>query len=293
MKTTLYSKTTLISSRTPAARPSKPTRTQMGFMKWLCSHLERKYKRTVDQYCTALAITPDTIEAPAVSVFTHLARVMGRDRHVSLESLSKFLGQTFPIQRGQDSALHAQLVFRLVGHLSFLYSPRLDKFGSGDTFVSGDLFAEILCSYSLIFGQSRHAHRAFRHDFTSVSLRRWSSLWRCFQRRNESNNIPSSILKDDSILFELCSRDWADVAVYEELDITNVKNVYSAAEDFPYLGGRLAVLDDFIEAWEPDSWHTLWNDGRNLNRHYTLRFIVITCALTLILGMISFAPKNE
>ncbi|KAK3379115.1 hypothetical protein B0T24DRAFT_674933 [Lasiosphaeria ovina] len=349
-----------------------------GFMKWYCSYLERKYARSVGQYCAALQTTLDAIEAPAISVSTHLARAMDRDRHVSLQSLSKSLAQTFSIQSGQDGiALHAQLVFCLVGHLSFLYSPRLDKFGSGklelhldlpttaapqrlgrrqartdgtwrsnqvsvtdefgnslgdilsrfgggiprfsktfpssgssswdaggsrpatdvdrlvkvmnlnyhtptrlaqitviwtdticdhlefnpkektslsndgDAFVSGDAFAEILCSYRLIFGQNRHAHRAFRRDF-SASLLGWSGF----------------------------CRDWADAAVYEHLNITNVKNVYSAAKDFPYLGGRLAVLNEFMEAWEPDSWQTLWDDRRNLNRYYTLRFVDGTTSST-------------
>ncbi|KAI1274076.1 hypothetical protein F5Y07DRAFT_224387 [Xylaria sp. FL0933] len=415
-------------------------------MSWYCIHLERKYAAAIDSYCIALGESPDTIQAPAISVFTHLARILGRERHASLELLSQVLAQTFPRANGDNGvAMHAQLVFQLVGYLSFLYSPRLDGLGNerlefradpaaasrlqpslgperrgadprnragvsvlaeyrhslgdilrslgggvpqpsspllsnessdselgtmsdvrlnvlnlnyytltrlagitftwtdtvwehldfnankkeiklfrypsfcvlmatrhggrsflcrlfndhvenphsgtSDKLVSGHFFAEIFYTYRLIFGQTRHARRAFVDDYLATGpLGLCGGFWRwclfcCRRRRGEAPPTALRDITDDPLLSDLCSLDWADVAAYKNFSTTNVKNVYSAVRDFPYLGKKLAVLHDFVEAWEPDSLKDLWRDRRNLNRYYTMRLLMVTFAISVIFGI--------
>ncbi|KAJ8132084.1 hypothetical protein O1611_g1543 [Lasiodiplodia mahajangana] len=412
-------------------------------MVWYCTRLERKYAEAIHSYCIASGETPDSIQAPAISIFTYLARVLGRERHASLEALSwawTFAGAN----REHGVAMHAQLVFQLVGHLSFLYSPRFDEHGqgrlgfqvdqaaasrqqpslgperrgadsrnvpwvsitaeykqslgdilrslgggvpqpsfpslsiessdserntvsdvrlnvlnlnyytlnrladitimwtdsvwehldfnankkeiklfrypsfcvlmatrnggrtflcrlfndhlenshsgTGDTLVSGHFFAEILYSYRLIFGQTRHARRAFADDYLGISPFGWfNGFWRrCFSCRRRRREYSTSVLRDitdDPLLRDLCGLNWADVAAYKSLSTMNVKNVYSATRDFPYLGKKLSVLHDFVEAWEPDSMKDLWRDRRNLNRYYTMRLLMVTVAMSVIFGI--------
>ncbi|KAF2963131.1 hypothetical protein GQX73_g10447 [Xylaria multiplex] len=57
-------------------------------MGWYCIHLERKYAEAIDSYFIALGETPDSIQAPAISIFAHLAQILGRERHASSELLS-------------------------------------------------------------------------------------------------------------------------------------------------------------------------------------------------------------
>lgn len=163
-----------------------------------------------------------------------------------------------------------------------------------NTLVSGEFFAEVLFTYRLIFGQNKHSSQAFTMDQSKDYLRRKRErckLWQKFRRLAASTPSTAQPFKDDPLLLEICGKHWTKVDLYEELNLPNVKNTYSAEKDFPYLGEKLEHLHSFVEHWEPDSWGGLWRDRRYLRTYYSFRIVALGLLLTAVFGLFSLGAS--
>lgn len=134
---------------------------------------------------------------------------------------------------------------------------------------SAVFFKEILYSYRILFGQDRKSWRAFRSD------------------HDKSPFFDPRINDDyDSLLYEICRKDWSDQPVFDDVHAPPTKNVYLAQLDFPYFAGRLIDLQDFVLTQSPNNWTTLWRDRRDTARFWTLWAVIIFGTASLILSVL-------
>nr|POE77997.1 efflux pump ustt [Quercus suber] len=124
---------------------------------------------------------------------------------------------------------------------------------------------EVICSYRLIFGQDNASRTAYL-------------------RSRQTELFINSSHVADPLLHRLCCKDWTKENIYVDMDVPGVKTVYSAQNDFPYLGDRLLELHHYIVTQCPNNWQTLWRDRRDLNRFWTLWLVVYIGALTILLA---------
>ncbi|RDW64276.1 hypothetical protein BP5796_10778 [Coleophoma crateriformis] len=131
----------------------------------------------------------------------------------------------------------------------------------GQYAYSSDFLIEVLCSYRLIFGQHRASYETF------VKIR------------------PSGFR--DPLLETLCGKSCIKHDFYDELEAGASKNVYSASSDFPLIGRRILVLQDYMNAQNPSDLRTLWYDKRDILRWYTFWAVVVVGGVSILLSIIS------
>lgn len=139
------------------------------------------------------------------------------------------------------------------------------------TIQSGDFFRELLCSYRLLFGQDKASRRVFEKDFRDRSYPEQEAL------------------EPDPLLLPLCQEDWSRQLVYEELDVSNVRTVYSATIDFPFFMERLMNLQEYVITQSPNDWSSLWRDRRDLPRFWGLFAVLLFGAASILLALVQIA----
>jgi hypothetical protein len=70
-----------------------------------------------------------------------------------------------------------------------------------------------------------------------------------------------------------------------DIDPPSVRTVYSAKVDFPFLGERLMILQEFSLTQTPNDWTTLWRDRHGISRFWTLWAVIILGGATLVLAI--------
>ncbi|KAH8601747.1 hypothetical protein B0O99DRAFT_501053 [Bisporella sp. PMI_857] len=127
-----------------------------------------------------------------------------------------------------------------------------------------DFFAEALCSYRLLFGQHDRAIKEFekmRSPFAKQDM-------------------------VDPLLQELCGVAAARTAIYDQIDAPSIKSLYSARADFPFLGGRLRKLHEYVDSQNPSDLKTLWFDRRDVLRFYTFWAIFVIGGISIVLSIV-------
>ena len=133
---------------------------------------------------------------------------------------------------------------------------------------SAQFYREIIQSYRILFGQDRHSWKAFAKDFGSNSP--------LFQAD------PC----EDPLLPRLCGSEWLKLSIYEDVDASGAKNVYSARADFPFFGNRLSNLQDFAVTQCPSNWRTVWRDRRDVPRFWTLWAVMVFGGASIVIGIV-------
>ncbi|KAL6409725.1 putative CmcJ-like methyltransferase [Ilyonectria robusta] len=130
-------------------------------------------------------------------------------------------------------------------------------FSTDDEIVKGfgcsrQLSQEVLMSYRLLFGQCRAARRLGETLLQQMEAKHgYDQLLACLctkPRGEVAKKLPGSF-------WPLSCRDFNDVL--QEVDS------YSSRDDFPMLGSRLAVIQEFNLRQQPSKLRDLWRDRRN------------------------------
>ena len=129
---------------------------------------------------------------------------------------------------------------------------------------SAQFYREIIQSYRILFGQDRHSWKAFAKN----------------PPRFQADH------GEDPLLPRLCGSEWIKLAIYEDVDAYDAKNVYSAREDFPYFGDRLSKLQDFAVTQSPNNWRTVWWDRRDVTRFWTLWAVMVFGGASIVIGIV-------
>ncbi|KAK3345812.1 hypothetical protein B0T25DRAFT_550422 [Lasiosphaeria hispida] len=143
-----------------------------------------------------------------------------------------------------------------------------------------DFFREVLSTYRLIFGQ----HADARKLITKICARgRFLGFKSPFYSPH-----PSALVKKnpDPLLEELCFTDSRNVALFSDLDMLDLKNIYTLDADFPYFAERLSILNTFVHNQLPNGWKVLWRDRRDVAKFWTIWAVLLFGAPSLILAMI-------
>ena len=131
-------------------------------------------------------------------------------------------------------------------------------------------------SYRLLFGQRRAARQLAKTELRSA---------RTLHRRQH-----------DPLLDTLCTRPAAGlgggaaalwpVSCRSFAGALQEQSTYSARDDFPLLGARLARLQEFSLRQQPSRLRDLWRDRRNPLQWYTLWAVLILGGLSLLVGLL-------
>jgi len=99
---------------------------------------------------------------------------------------------------------------------------------------------------------------------------------------------PSALVTEnpDPLLRELCFTDSRNVPLFGDLDMLDLKNIYSLEVDFPFFAERLSILTIFVHNQLPNDWKVLWRDRRDVANFWTLWAVLLFGAPTLLLGII-------
>ena len=143
-----------------------------------------------------------------------------------------------------------------------------------DSECAQSLAREILFSYRVLFAQTSRSRKLLRREL--VSMRR---------TRNEI----------DPFLEPLCcqklSRSFC--SMYKDLwppscqdfeERLQEHDVYSAKEDFPFLGARLLRIQQYNLRQQPSRIRDLWRDRRNPLQWYTFWAVLWIGGITIVLG---------
>jgi hypothetical protein len=90
----------------------------------------------------------------------------------------------------------------------------------------------------------------------------------------------------DPLLHELCSQSWTKQSVYDDVDASPAKLVYSAHTDFPYFGERLLALQEHVLFQAPNDFRSLWRDRRDVGKFWGLAAVIGFGIATLMIGVI-------
>jgi hypothetical protein len=153
--------------------------------------------------------------------------------------------------------------------------------GAITSISSADYMREVICTYRLIFGQHKDARKL---------MKEYCSRGRLFGLRSPFRSPhPSALVrgaKADPLLEELCFMDSRNVAIFADLDILDLKQVYVLDNDFPYFAERLAALQSFSEHQLPQDWRVLWRDRRNIAKFWTFWAVLLFGIPSLVLSII-------
>lgn len=126
---------------------------------------------------------------------------------------------------------------------------------------------EILLSYRLLFGQDERSRDLFRS-----------------QERHRAN-IEGRV---DPLLDELCSEAQAMGERFSDNSFIE-RNAYNSRFRFPFLGQRLALLQDFSHSISPHGVLDVWRDRRDPYKWSAVWFATIIGAVTVMLASGSLA----
>ena len=96
-------------------------------------------------------------------------------------------------------------------------------------------------------------------------------------------------LRDDPLLYRLCCTSWEDELVFDEIGAPTVRSLYSATQDFPFIGQRLLNLQEYTRQLEPHNWKTLYYDRRDLNRFCATWAVIFFGGVPLVLSIFGIA----
>ena len=138
------------------------------------------------------------------------------------------------------------------------------------------LHQEILLSYRLIFGQTRNSRRLARPILTRLKK-------------------GSDELEFDELLQTLCCKSsgkWLralpdhlwPVSCRHNSGYLQEQHTYSAHDDFPVLGHRLMLLQDYNLRQQPSRIRDLWRDRRVPQQWYTFWAVLIIGGVSILLS---------
>ncbi|KAF2759932.1 hypothetical protein EJ05DRAFT_315466 [Pseudovirgaria hyperparasitica] len=142
--------------------------------------------------------------------------------------------------------------------LDSLLSSYYDAYSKPDGFSTKALLEEIRLSYSLVFGDDRRAREHFRRVVAKRAI--------------VSGNI------------DICLRD----LVKQSADTSSRTTAYSIHTNFPILGPRLLLLQEYISRQDPGTIKMLWQDRRDLLRWYTFWIVTIFGGVGLLFALGQF-----
>lgn len=128
------------------------------------------------------------------------------------------------------------------------------KFANPNDDPAAEYFKEVLISYRLIFGQTRSSYR----DFNSLVSKK-SLIW-----------FGTGIV--DPLLPVICGHSWDSEqvrSIYDEIDVDEASDYYTTSSDFPYLGERLEILQEYVRDHRSTTMTALWNDRRDVGWWWT------------------------
>lgn len=150
---------------------------------------------------------------------------------------------------------------------------------------AAQFYKEILATYRVIFGQDKRSINAYRKRVSS-----WGTWTRRSTQCLARGKPPfGDNIIEDTLVHDLCGKNWRKQAVYYHVDMDLAKVTYQASGEFPFFSQRLLELQDFVLTQEPDSWATLWHDRRNIERHWAFWGFIYFSLLTLVIGLLQAA----
>ncbi|KLU89787.1 hypothetical protein MAPG_08756 [Magnaporthiopsis poae ATCC 64411] len=127
---------------------------------------------------------------------------------------------------------------------------------------------EVLLSYRLLFGQDKKSRKLFG------------------AKRGPGEAAARDHLRDP-FLERLCQSKRLDVS---RLDVTchfeRERRSYEVAEDFPLLGRRLLVLQEFNMRQDSTTLREFWSDRRNPFNFYTFWAVIVFGAISIVLSLL-------
>ena len=118
------------------------------------------------------------------------------------------------------------------------------------------LFREILLSYKVLVADDRQARALYWHKERD--------------RAGQARGFPS-----DPCLDQLCGGMELMRRSFLHSSLSPVTLSYSKSRDFPFLADRLADLQAYILAQQPNRLSALWHDRRNLLSWYTFWTVLL------------------
>ena len=140
---------------------------------------------------------------------------------------------------------------------------------------SAQFYREVIQSYRLLFGQDKLSWKAFTADYGRKGPLAQANL--------------AGDTGEDTLLPCLCGEEWLKQGIYEDIDASGVKSVYSARADFPFLADRLLSLQQFAVTQCPSDWRTVWRDRRDTARFWTLWAVMVFGGASIVLGIVQVA----
>jgi hypothetical protein len=123
--------------------------------------------------------------------------------------------------------------------------------------LTDEFFEEILLTYRLIFGQDDKSWKAFvRTIGSSQEDRSQEKPWNC-----------------DPLLATLCGQSCLSEGpkiIYDEIEAGELAGHYEPHTEFPFFGGRLIKLQEFVKHHQPHNVRGLLADKRDVAAWYTL-----------------------
>ena len=134
---------------------------------------------------------------------------------------------------------------------------------------------EVLMSYRLLFGQTRGARGLAKAALKVLQHQdpHYDQLLELLSARAYDHTLAAL----PSSLWPIPCRSFEDTLQEED--------AYSAQDDFPMFGQRLAKLQEFNLRQQPSKLRDLWRDRRNPLQWYTFWAVLIVGSLSLILTL--------
>ena len=123
------------------------------------------------------------------------------------------------------------------------------------------LFRELLLTYRVLFGQDERSIRAF-------------------QRSRSRKDIKYA---SDPLLAVLCDKSWTmpDAHdLYRDINAGAVRDTYDSNADFPIMGPKLLVLQQFVKGYPPKTFTALLRDRKDPTAWYNV-WTTLVCASVL------------
>jgi len=137
------------------------------------------------------------------------------------------------------------------------------------------LSQEVLMSYRLLFGQSRAARGLGKNLLQKIEAKHdYDQLLACLctkPRREVVKKLPGSFWPVSCRGFDM---------LLQEVDS------YGSRDDFPMLGSRLAVIQEFNLRQQPSRLRDLWRDRRNPLQWYTFWAVLVIGGLSIIVAIL-------
>jgi hypothetical protein len=129
-------------------------------------------------------------------------------------------------------------------------------------FTSGAYLKEIRLSYRLLFSDKSRSRSWYQ------SVEKKSALARGYR---------------DPFLNQLCA-----LSTRSESDETHADSTvsYNTTTDFPILGDRLLLIQDYVDRQQPSTVVALWKDRRDLLRFYTFWAVAVVGGLGLVFSLV-------